>query len=347
MSALHKEQKLYESINGVQLPVSEIGISVRRLTQYPDVWAIGASERLIGGNLCKRKLIKSCQNLSQQFQQTAAQLGFTSRVSYGTAVKLLIGEKEAAVAMEAQLPVEFRDYGQYFTTLANALAPSDNVRDEQPSEMPKSAGVSGSYAVVARRRDEQPSEMPGSAGVSESYAVVARRAFADKPSGKDKKAGRRDDGVEVTLGPFPGGTKWYQVKGLLGFGNVSPSHVALAVNPNGSMLAYANYLDRESAQAAVTAMDGLTVGNVGPLHVQLASPEKARRSAVLVPNDDGPPTWTLAPDTEYVRRAYVPMSCFTNYSPSDVAAIEWYDDGSMYVDKAEPGTYLEADEADA
>ena len=70
---------------------------------------------MIGGNtLCKRKLIQSCENLSQQFQQTAVQLGFTSRVSYGTAVKLLIGEKEAAVAMEAQLPVEFRDYGQYF-----------------------------------------------------------------------------------------------------------------------------------------------------------------------------------------------------------------------------------------
>ena len=253
----------------------------------------------------------------------ATQLGFTSRVSYGTAVKLLIGEKEAAVAMEAQLPVEFRDYGQYFPTLADALAPSDNVRDEQPSEM------------------------PGSAGVSESYAVVARRAFADKPSGKDKKAGRRDDGVEITLGPFPGGTKWYQVKGLLGFGNVSPSHVALAVNPNGSMLAYANYLDRESAQAAVKAMNGLTVGTIGPLQVQLASKEKARRSAVLVPNDDDPPAWTLTPNHEWVRRAHVPMSCLTGFDPSDVAAIEWYDDGCMYVEKAEPGAYLEADEADA
>ena len=105
--------------------------------------------------------------------------------------------------------------------------------------------------------------------------------------------------------------------------------------------------DRESAQAAVKAMDGLTVGNIGPLQVQLASKEKAWRSAVLVPNDDDPPTWTLAPNNEYVRRAYVPMSCFTGYNPSDVAAIEWYDDGCMYVEKAEPGAYLEADEADA
>ena len=41
------------------------------------------------------------------------------------------------------------------------------------------------------------------------------------------------------------------------------------------------------------------------------------------------------------------MNCLTGFNPSDVACIEWDDDGCMYIEKAEPGTYLEADEADA
>lgn len=145
-------------------------------------------------------------------------MGFTTRVSFGDAVKLLIGEKEAAVAMQAQLCVEFREYDEYFAEFADALVTDDVVRVEHPPEMTGLAGGSG------------------------SYAAVARRAYADKFSG-DKKAGRREDGVELTLGPFPDGTKWFQVKGLLVFSNAAPSHVHLAVNPNGTMIAYGSVLD--------------------------------------------------------------------------------------------------------
>ena len=153
--------------------------------------------------------------------------------------------------------------------------------------------------------------------------------------------------MEITLGPFPAGSKWFQVKGLLVFCNVPPNHVDLAVNPNDTMIACAYYQDLESAKAAMRATNGLTIGSIGPLEVQLTAKESARRAAVSVPNDDGPPAWTLTPyhlGFETAHRAHVPISCLNNFEPSDVACLEWDGDGCMFISKAEPGTYLEKDE---
>ena len=321
LASLSKEQKQFELVNGMKLPVSDAGIHVRKVTRIAELWGRKAVENLENPD-CKSLLIHSCDDLSKEFKQTAKNLGFTSRISLSDAQKMLIGAKEAAVAMEAQLCAEFRDYGQYFSSFADALEVN----------------------VV---KVEQPPEMTGSTGASGSCTVVARRAFADKFSG-DKKAGRRESRVEITLGPFPAGSKWFQVKALMVFCNVPPNHVDLAVNPNDTMIACAYYQDLASAKAAMRATNGLTIGSIGPLEVQLTAKESARRAAVSVPNDDGPPAWTLNPFpegwTETAHRAHVPMACLTHIGPSEVACLEWDEDGCMFVSKAEPGTYLEKDE---
>ena len=200
LSALAKEQKQFELVNGVTLPVSDVGIHVRKVTRIAEQWGRKAQERLADKD-CKSLLVKWCDELSKGFKQTAEQLGFKSRVSFGDAVRMLIGEKEAAVAMEAQICAEFRDYGQYFLTLADALVTDEVVRVEQPPEMTGSAGASG------------------------SYAVVARRAFADKISGKDKKKGS----VEITLGPSPAGSKWFQPAAHLRVHDHLPFHASAIV----------------------------------------------------------------------------------------------------------------------
>ena len=45
MASLHKEQKLFELVNGVQLPVSEVGIHVRKVTRIAELWGRKAAEK--------------------------------------------------------------------------------------------------------------------------------------------------------------------------------------------------------------------------------------------------------------------------------------------------------------
>ena len=83
--------------------------------------------------------------------------------------------------------------------------------------------------------------------------------------------------------------------------------------------------------------------NVGHLTLQLA-PADTEPPPVVDGNDDFAVMISeLA--ASYGRTAkWGPMNCLIDFEPSDVACLEWDEGGCMFISKAEPGTYLEADE---